>query len=99
MLQRALSAHERLERIVHKSEKDVVTEVDHLSEELIISAIRAAYPTDGIIADFVGLGAAIHLVAALTFLSGIVVMYAMAERMAVPAAASAPDEPVPPKPG
>ena len=30
--------YERLERIVHKSEHDVVTEVDNLSEELIIGA-------------------------------------------------------------
>jgi MFS family permease len=33
----------------------------------------------GIVADLVGLGAAIHLVAGLTFLSGIIVVYAMAE--------------------
>ena len=42
---------ERLERIDHKSAKDVVTEADHLSEGLIIDAIRAAYPGDGIIAE------------------------------------------------
>jgi myo-inositol-1(or 4)-monophosphatase len=42
---------ERLERIDYKSAKDVVTEADHLSEELIIDAIRAAYPGDGIIAE------------------------------------------------
>ena len=42
---------EKVERIDFKSAKDVVTEVDHLSEELIISAIRATYPTDGIIAE------------------------------------------------
>ncbi len=41
----------RLERIVHKSEKDVVTEVDHLSEELILEAIRGAFPQDGILAE------------------------------------------------
>jgi MFS family permease len=39
----------------------------------------------GLVADFVGLGAAIHLVAGLTFLSGIIVVYAMAERKALPA--------------
>lgn len=33
----------------------------------------------GIVADLVGLGAAIHLVAGLTLLSGFVVAYAMAE--------------------
>jgi myo-inositol-1(or 4)-monophosphatase len=42
---------ERLERVHYKSAKDVVTEADHLSEELIIDAIRAAYPGDGIIAE------------------------------------------------
>jgi myo-inositol-1(or 4)-monophosphatase len=42
---------EKVERIDYKSAKDVVTEVDHLSEALIIDAIRAAYPGDGIIAE------------------------------------------------
>jgi myo-inositol-1(or 4)-monophosphatase len=42
---------EKVERIDFKSAKDVVTEVDHLSEELIIEAIRAAHPGDGIIAE------------------------------------------------
>ncbi|HXG25956.1 MAG TPA: inositol monophosphatase family protein [Candidatus Binatia bacterium] len=42
---------ERLERIDYKSAKDVVTEADHLSEALVIDAIRAAYPEDGIIAE------------------------------------------------
>ena len=42
---------ERLERVDYKSAKDVVTEADHLSEALIIDAIRAAYPGDGIIAE------------------------------------------------
>ena len=43
--------YERLERIVHKSEKDVVTEVDHLSEAAIIEAIGAAFPGDGFLAE------------------------------------------------
>ena len=42
---------EKVERIDYKSAKDVVTEVDHLSEALIIDAIRAVHPTDGIIAE------------------------------------------------
>jgi myo-inositol-1(or 4)-monophosphatase len=42
---------ERLEHVDYKSAKDVVTEADHLSEGLIIDAIRAAYPGDGIIAE------------------------------------------------
>jgi myo-inositol-1(or 4)-monophosphatase len=48
---------ERLERVDYKSAKDVVTEADHLSEELIIDAIRAAYPGDGIIAEESGVHA------------------------------------------
>jgi myo-inositol-1(or 4)-monophosphatase len=42
---------ERVERIDFKSAKDVVTEVDHLSEELIIHAIRGRHPGDGIVAE------------------------------------------------
>ena len=42
---------ERVEQIDFKSAKDVVTEVDHLSEALIIDAIRIAHPEDGIIAE------------------------------------------------
>ncbi len=42
---------ERLERVDYKSAKDIVTEADHLSEALIIDAIRAANPGDGIIAE------------------------------------------------
>jgi myo-inositol-1(or 4)-monophosphatase len=43
--------YERLERILHKSEFDVVTEVDELSEQLIISAIRESFPHDGFLAE------------------------------------------------
>jgi myo-inositol-1(or 4)-monophosphatase len=42
---------EKVERIDFKSAKDVVTEVDHLSEQLIIDAVRAAHPGDGIVAE------------------------------------------------
>lgn len=42
---------EKVEQVDYKSAKDVVTEVDHLSEGLIIEAIRATYPDDGIIAE------------------------------------------------
>jgi myo-inositol-1(or 4)-monophosphatase len=42
---------EKVERIDYKSAKDVVTEVDHLSEALIVEAIRSEYPGDGIIAE------------------------------------------------
>jgi myo-inositol-1(or 4)-monophosphatase len=46
-----MERYERLERIVHKSEHDVVTEVDEMSEQLIISAIRQVYPYDGFLAE------------------------------------------------
>jgi myo-inositol-1(or 4)-monophosphatase len=42
---------ETIERIDYKSAKDVVTEADHLSEALIIDAIRAAHPGDAIVAE------------------------------------------------
>jgi len=43
--------YERVGEIAYKSAKDVVTEVDHLSEALILSAIRERYPGDGILAE------------------------------------------------
>jgi myo-inositol-1(or 4)-monophosphatase len=46
-----MERYERLERIVHKSEHDVVTEVDEMSELLIISSIREAFPHDGFLAE------------------------------------------------
>jgi myo-inositol-1(or 4)-monophosphatase len=46
-----MDRYERLERIDHKSARDVVTEADHLSEELIIDAIRARHPEDAILAE------------------------------------------------
>jgi myo-inositol-1(or 4)-monophosphatase len=46
-----MERYERLERIVHKSEHDVVTEVDDLSEELILDAIRRVYPDDAFLAE------------------------------------------------
>lgn len=43
--------YERVEVIDYKSARDVVTEVDHLSEALILDAIRARFPGDGILAE------------------------------------------------
>jgi myo-inositol-1(or 4)-monophosphatase len=43
--------YERVEVIDYKSAKDVVTEVDHLSEAMIIEAIRRRFPDDGILAE------------------------------------------------
>jgi len=44
----------RVERIDHKSARDVVTEVDHLSEALILDAIRAAFPGDALLGEETG---------------------------------------------
>lgn len=46
-----MDRYERLERIDHKSARDVVTEADHESEALIIAAIRARFPADAILAE------------------------------------------------
>jgi myo-inositol-1(or 4)-monophosphatase len=46
-----LERYERVESIEFKSAKDVVTEVDHLCEELVLGAIRARFPGDGILAE------------------------------------------------
>ena len=46
-----IDRYERVERVDHKSAKDVVTEVDHLSERLIIEAIRSTFPDDDILAE------------------------------------------------
>jgi len=43
--------YERLEHIVKKSPKDVVTEADHRSEAAIIGIIREAFPDDEILAE------------------------------------------------
>ena len=49
-----MERYERLERIDYKSARDVVTEADHLSEALIVEAIRARYPDDAILAEETG---------------------------------------------
>ena len=43
--------YERVESIDYKSARDVVTDVDHLSEALIMDAIRQRFPGDGILAE------------------------------------------------
>ena len=50
--------YEQVERIDYKSARDVVTEADHLSEELVIAAIRARFPDDAILAEESGAHAA-----------------------------------------
>ena len=49
-----MDRYERLERVDHKSARDVVTEADHLSEALIVEGIRARYPADAILAEETG---------------------------------------------
>jgi myo-inositol-1(or 4)-monophosphatase len=46
--------YERLERIDYKSARDVVTEADHLSEALILEAIRERHPGDALLAEETG---------------------------------------------
>ena len=46
-----LERYERVEQIEHKSAKDVVTEVDHLSEALIFDGIRAQFPDDALLGE------------------------------------------------
>ena len=46
-----MERYERVERVDYKSARDVVTEVDHLSEELILGAIGSAFPDDAILAE------------------------------------------------
>ncbi len=43
--------YEHVEQVDYKSARDVVTEVDHMSEALILEAIRRAWPGDGILAE------------------------------------------------
>jgi myo-inositol-1(or 4)-monophosphatase len=49
-----MERYERLEQIDYKSARDVVTEADHLSEALIVEAIRERYPGDAILAEETG---------------------------------------------
>jgi myo-inositol-1(or 4)-monophosphatase len=46
-----MERYEHVEQIDYKSARDVVTEVDHMSEALILEAIRRAWPGDGILAE------------------------------------------------
>jgi myo-inositol-1(or 4)-monophosphatase len=53
-----MDRYERLERIDFKTARDVVTEADLLSEELVIAAIRERFPADAILAEESGAHAA-----------------------------------------
>ena len=52
-------SYERIEHIDYKSKRDVVTDADYASERLVIEAIRARYPDDGILAEESGEHAAV----------------------------------------
>jgi myo-inositol-1(or 4)-monophosphatase len=56
--------YERLERVMRKGDRDVVTEVDHLCEELILAGIRERFPADGVLAEESGAHAAVEVAAA-----------------------------------
>lgn len=49
-----MERYERVEQVGFKGAKDIVTEVDHLSEALILDAIRRRYPADAILAEETG---------------------------------------------
>lgn len=49
-----MERYERVEQIDYKSARDVVTEVDHLSEAVILDGIRAAFPGDALLAEETG---------------------------------------------
>src|SRR6185503_12328548 len=49
-----MDRYERLEQIDYKSARDVVTEADHLSEALIVEAIKSRHPGDAILAEETG---------------------------------------------
>ena len=46
-----MERYERLQSIDYKSEKDVVTEADHLSEERILDIVGRAFPDDAFLAE------------------------------------------------
>jgi fructose-1,6-bisphosphatase/inositol monophosphatase family enzyme len=53
-----MDRYEHVERIDLKSAKDIVTEVDHLSEALILDAIRSQFPADALLGEESGATAA-----------------------------------------
>jgi myo-inositol-1(or 4)-monophosphatase len=49
-----MERYERLEKIEAKGPRDVVTEVDHLCERLVMDAVRDRYPEDAFYAEEIG---------------------------------------------
>jgi myo-inositol-1(or 4)-monophosphatase len=49
-----MERYERLEKIEAKGPRDVVTEVDHLCEALVMKAVRERYPDDAFYAEEIG---------------------------------------------
>jgi myo-inositol-1(or 4)-monophosphatase len=49
-----MERYERLERVEAKGPRDVVTEVDHICEKLVMDAVRERYPADSFLAEEIG---------------------------------------------
>jgi myo-inositol-1(or 4)-monophosphatase len=49
-----MERYEKLEKIESKGPRDVVTEVDHLCEALVMNAVRERYPADDFYAEEIG---------------------------------------------
>jgi myo-inositol-1(or 4)-monophosphatase len=49
-----MQRYERVEKIEAKGPRDVVTEVDHLCERLVMDAVRDSYPDDAFYAEEIG---------------------------------------------
>ena len=49
-----MERYERLEQIEAKGPRDVVTEVDHLCEGLVMRAVQRTYPSDSFYAEEIG---------------------------------------------
>jgi myo-inositol-1(or 4)-monophosphatase len=58
-----MDRYERLERVEAKGPRDVVTEVDHLCEALVMEAVRERYPGDRFYAEEIGEVAAVGEIA------------------------------------
>ena len=49
-----MERYERLERVEAKGPRDVVTEVDHLCEKLVMDGVHERYPNDRLLAEEIG---------------------------------------------
>src|SRR5512136_2176668 len=49
-----MERYERLEEVLAKGPGDVVTEVDHLCEDLVMRAVQERYPSDAFYSEEIG---------------------------------------------